>query len=248
MVVDPEILVRSSGVLILADPLMTPQSFAPGGIGETLAPAKSLDDDGAFGLPIDLLVWKVATSRGEVGPSLFVCGWTKASSIKAAIAGARPTKPPPGIFDHFAGWHMQMMMRWMPGMTYEELTTQVDAPDMEMLSTTYSAIALMNHKISRVENCKAPRSLARRGHREGVVPAVRYVTLRREEIGSEKDLESVSSKGSINWTHRHMVSGHWKRQWYGGIGEHRRIYIAPYIRGPQDKPLIIKDTVYGWVK
>lgn len=46
---------------------------------------------------------------------------------------------------------------------------------------------------------------------------------------------------------RWIVSGHYRNQPYGpGRTQHRRIWIAPYIAGPKDKPLIIKPVVHIW--
>lgn len=41
-----------------------------------------------------------------------------------------------------------------------------------------------------------------------------------------------------------IVSGHWREQPCGpNHGERRRQWIAPYVKGPRDKPLVLKDTV-----
>lgn len=46
------------------------------------------------------------------------------------------------------------------------------------------------------------------------------------------------------YDHRFIVSGHWREQAYGpNHSERRRQWIAPYVKGPRDKPLVLKDTV-----
>lgn len=45
----------------------------------------------------------------------------------------------------------------------------------------------------------------------------------------------------VDWSCQWWVSGHWRRQWCPGLKKHKPVYIAPYIKGPPDKPL--KDTV-----
>lgn len=44
--------------------------------------------------------------------------------------------------------------------------------------------------------------------------------------------------------HRFIVVGHWREQPYGpGRSQRRRQWIAPYIKGPKDKPLRLDETV-----
>lgn len=45
-------------------------------------------------------------------------------------------------------------------------------------------------------------------------------------------------------THRHLVGSHWKWQPYGkDRALRRRIFVAGYVRGPEDKPLVVKPRV-----
>lgn len=109
----------------------------------------------------------------------------------------------------------------------------------------YGAMLMMQQKIALHHAERLPRHVIKRGIRAGLpdVSEIRCITLRREKI--DPDGRYFGESGSINYSHRFMVSGHWKPQWYPSLGEHRVIYIAPYIKGPEDKPLIIKDTVYA---
>lgn len=44
--------------------------------------------------------------------------------------------------------------------------------------------------------------------------------------------------------HRHLVGAHWKWQPYGpNRSLRRRILITPYVRGPEDKPLVVRPRV-----
>jgi hypothetical protein len=45
---------------------------------------------------------------------------------------------------------------------------------------------------------------------------------------------------SVEWSHRWLVGGHWRQQWYASIGAHRQIWISPYIKGPDDAPLDVR--------
>ena len=49
------------------------------------------------------------------------------------------------------------------------------------------------------------------------------------------------------YSHRFIVSGHWREQPYGpNRSKRRRVWIAPYVKGPKDKPLVLKDVVKVW--
>jgi hypothetical protein len=44
-----------------------------------------------------------------------------------------------------------------------------------------------------------------------------------------------------DWQYRWITRGHWRNQWYPSLGEHRQIWIAPYVKGPEDKPFKAPD-------
>ena len=59
---------------------------------------------------------------------------------------------------------------------------------------------------------------------------VTVVRLRRERASSER------LGGTADYRFRFMVSGHWRNQWFPSLGEHRQVWIAPYVKGPDEKP------------
>ena len=44
-------------------------------------------------------------------------------------------------------------------------------------------------------------------------------------------------------TTRHLVSAHWKQQWYPSEGRHAPVLIHTYQRGPKAAPLVIRKRV-----
>jgi hypothetical protein len=53
-------------------------------------------------------------------------------------------------------------------------------------------------------------------------------------------------ESTIEWHHRWVVRGHWRWQACGvGHTERRRIWIAPFIKGPEDAPLAVTNHVYA---
>lgn len=85
----------------------------------------------------------------------------------------------------------------------------------------------------------SPRT-ERRWKRKGVKPQVNVINLRRRRIISQTAAEHESG-GTREWSGRWMVKGHWRQQPYGpGRQERRWVYIHPFLKGPDDLPIIDK--------
>ena len=65
------------------------------------------------------------------------------------------------------------------------------------------------------------------------VPVVNVVELRRKASTPHDDSDSHD----VEWSCRWLVRGHWRRQWYPRQERHQMIWITPYVKGPEDKPL-----------
>jgi len=103
---------------------------------------------------------------------------------------------------------------------------------------------LSSQRIAQAEVRQADRPTRRRAQRANfAIPedGIRVVTLRRLEEHRQAD---DGPHGMVDWSHRWIVSGHWRNQWYPSDEEHRPKWIEPYPKGPDDKPLVLKDRVY----
>ena len=80
------------------------------------------------------------------------------------------------------------------------------------------------------------RQVRRQAERKNL-PPVRVLDLRTPQRASEGSF-------SREWHHRWVVRGHWRRQWYPASQTHKLIWIDPYIKGPDDKPLDLRPTVW----
>lgn len=80
------------------------------------------------------------------------------------------------------------------------------------------------------------------GERAGVDPDVRIVQLRHAEN------QLNTTPGNREWKHRWVVRMHKVRQWYPSEQRHKIIYRGPYIKGPEDKPLLGGETVRALVR
>lgn len=76
------------------------------------------------------------------------------------------------------------------------------------------------------------------------IDTVTCASLRRQRYLSEAEREAEAR----DYSHRWIVRGHMRNQPVGprnteGGQKHLRVWIAPYVKGPEDKPLILKDRV-----
>lgn len=71
-------------------------------------------------------------------------------------------------------------------------------------------------------------------------PEVKIVRLRR----AEQRVPKTEGTGTIEWSHRWVVRPHWRHQWYPSQNRHRYRFIPSYIKGPDDKPLIVHDKIF----
>lgn len=67
---------------------------------------------------------------------------------------------------------------------------------------------------------------------------VTVVYLRRPPQETEKADMPVL----VNWTHRWVVGGHWRNQWYPSESIHRQIWISPFVKGPEELPLVVNKA------
>lgn len=77
-----------------------------------------------------------------------------------------------------------------------------------------------------------------RGRRIGDPSSLNVVTLRstvREAVAVER------GEGPV-WKQRWLVRGHLRAQWYPSLQSHRVVWIAPYLKGPEDAP--VKVPIY----
>ena len=101
---------------------------------------------------------------------------------------------------------------------------------------------IANQKLASVERGHRVGPLAELKAREAkIIPTVTVVRLRRERVSHEKPTESKS----VEWSHRWMVKAHWKTQHFGpGNSLTKSILVEAFVKGPDDKPLIIKQRPY----
>jgi hypothetical protein len=107
---------------------------------------------------------------------------------------------------------------------------------------------LLGQKVTISEPAHLDRPRRKRAERAGLPARVTVIRLRAAETRQHPG-ESL-----VDWSHRWVVKGHWR--WYHcgpnhpqaqeiSPGEYMcRLWIAPFIKGPADKPLVITEHVY----
>jgi hypothetical protein len=110
---------------------------------------------------------------------------------------------------------------------------------------------LLGQVLVEVKDAPIERAASRRARKANLPARVQTVKLRRKEIRylNEGDHES----GHIDWQHSWIVRGHWAWRKCGSEhvlaepyekGYRARIYVAPYLKGPEGKPLVITEKVF----
>lgn len=86
---------------------------------------------------------------------------------------------------------------------------------------------------ARASEPTSKQRAARRAH----WPEVRVVALRRRKRRTD-----TSETRTVDWRSRWVVQMHRRWQWYPSEGRHRLIFVGPYIKGPEDRPLTPTPT------
>ncbi len=109
-----------------------------------------------------------------------------------------------------------------------------------------SLMMLSGQKITTTERLRPSRGLFRRAERAGekVPDEVSVITLRRR-VGA--DGASIGAE-AVEWSHRWLVSGHWRNQWMPSTDGHQLRWIDGYVKGPEDKPLVLKTKRFVWTR
>lgn len=118
----------------------------------------------------------------------------------------------------------------------------VDEDDTFQLRFLYAFWRLCEQRIADTSTAQARHAAQLQADRAGVSSDVRVVQLRPTAA------TEASDDGSDRWHHRWVVRMHKVRQWYPSEQRHKVIYRGPYLKGPDDKPLLGGDVVRGLTK
>ena len=95
---------------------------------------------------------------------------------------------------------------------------------------------LAHHHRRQMEKAGVPKA--------EVEDRVHVVALRRE-VNIHPPKEGPKQEG-VEWQHQWWVTGHYRAQWYPTEQAHKVIWIAPFLKGPSDKPIL--EKVYAVIR
>lgn len=129
---------------------------------------------------------------------------------------------------------------------YEHVEGVIAAPFTNPTRLFHAFWLLLNQTLVARDVERGDRRAARRMRFMNVPNEVTVITFRRREHHDDYEGESA-----VEWNHRWLVRGHWRWQPYkdeDGNWQHRRQFIAPYIKGPENRPLVITQKVNAFVR
>lgn len=116
-------------------------------------------------------------------------------------------------------------------------TAAADSQVAQLLKALWTISA---QSIAQSETVAVDRPSRRRAQRAGMLETgVRVITLRR----THRPVAEDQVVRRVEWTHRWVVRGHWRNQWLPSTKSHRLQYIVEHIKGPDDKPLMLKHDI-----
>lgn len=104
-----------------------------------------------------------------------------------------------------------------------------------------TVMRLSQQTIAAREPVEVSRGIRRQAERLRVPHGITVIRLRRRE-------GPYATGTGVPLSYQQIVKGHWKRQWYPSLGVHQRIYIDPYLRGPEDTPISQTEKVRAIVR
>jgi hypothetical protein len=128
------------------------------------------------------------------------------------------------------------------GQTWRRWEDQPDSSFNLMLRALLTFFRFSAQHILTTTARQVGRAAQRRLARENpVVPPVHLVILRRKAYRAINE----ETGHTVEWSCQWLVRGHWRQQFFPSDGSNRPIWIAPYLKGPEGKPIrIASETVY----
>lgn len=126
--------------------------------------------------------------------------------------------------------------------TYTSGEQIYDYDDQFTVRFLFAFWRLCAQRIGDARPAEVNHSARAAAERAGVPAEARVVQLRRSDRPRNDDTRQR------DWQHRWVVRMHRVRQWYPSENRHKIIYRGPYIKGPDDKPLLDGETVQALVR
>jgi len=126
---------------------------------------------------------------------------------------------------------------------YEEKENFIPVPSTNFVRVLHAYWLLMGQTLVNMREEVGDKRVARSQRQMNLPNLVTVMEYRRYKSDTQ-----YIGEGAIEWSHRWIVRGHWRWQPYKdeqGKTLRKRIWIAPFMKGPEDKPLVVTDKIYA---
>jgi len=124
---------------------------------------------------------------------------------------------------------------WIPGHGMMPSATGKLSQSSRLL---LSIVIALGHRLTRLAEPAGARPERRRVERE--LPELRVL-----KLSTGASVSRAEGTGTVEWSHRWMVRGHWHTVAHGPKKALRRVqWYDPYVKGPEDKPLDVRTTIW----
>lgn len=218
----------------------------------------SVDDGKSTDLLAHVLIWSKDKDSGRLALFFFNDPLNQPDNGGRNYLEAKLKDP--NFFTTFGRFIPNAIGGYQPGktivsgtnLTSEEISHGLEngtyaTPVVGIASVAHALFMLIGQTVVSSEPVRATKKGEKRLKKSGTTPEVRVVALRRVKKYEKGDGDSTP----VEWTVRWIVGGHWRWQPYkneSGEIYHERIWINPYVKGPEDKPLHVTKKVYALVK
>ncbi|QBX55058.1 hypothetical protein EXE58_06050 [Nocardioides seonyuensis] len=194
--------------------------------------------------PIQALAWQTLPAghpllRDGRGASVVLTAWVRTNDFAEAIGNAAPDDAPRLTPFTTVAWEVDTLIGTVHG------EVPVDAGSVPLFFQRVAAAfwTLLSQPTVTSSRREQPLSSSdrRRHRRAGVVDpsaGVRVITL-----ATQQRAESGGTGRAL--VNRHIVRGHWRRQWYASLEEHRHVWIHAFVKGPAGAPLLGGERVFA---
>lgn len=127
-----------------------------------------------------------------------------------------------------------------------------DYPRLNLSRLVVAVFRLLTQVIVDVADAPLDRASIKRMLRKKLPARVQTIQLRRR--AHPGPVPPSMGEGHVDWQHQWFVRGHWAWRACGAEhisaepyekGWHTYLYIPPYLKGPEGKPLLVTDKVWG---
>jgi hypothetical protein len=103
--------------------------------------------------------------------------------------------------------------------------------------------SFVQQRVLVVGEAQHPRAVRKRAEKANLtLPALQVIRLRRADNGP---VQPSDNPKHVDWRFRWIVVGHWRWWWFESEGRRRQIWVNPYVKGPEDRPLLKRKSVFA---